>query len=708
MKPADAPPPHRKRRRSQSLEDSPVDIDTPDRIEKKKKKKKRREEEEEEEVEEVPVTIATNKTAKKKKKRQEEEEEEEVEEVPVTIATNKTAKKKKKKRQEEEEEEEVEEVPVTIATNETAKKKKKKNKNGLKEVSVTMATTDDNNTDLTVPMETSDTGMERKKKKKQEGSVVMVTTTNNNSETAPLVSMETNHTAPETEKKKKKKKKQEGSVVMVTTTNNSETDLLVSMETNHTAPETEKKKKKKKQEGSVVMVTTTNNNSETDPLVSMETNHTAPETEKKKKKKKDASVKEVEKEQKKKKKRKDRAEKEKKKTSPGEEVTSYDEALVGELEEFIPDVKKRTIHEIQRFLRYDLHRFKEFKRQGVQVRWGRCTEKENQLIGQNIADFLALTGIGSANQLLFPERFPDQKAEIKQLRSRHHFIEKISEGIPRPCQQILTRAKKIFDDRNHRGRFSEEEMQSLIKLQNLHGNNWRAIAQKMDRSIYALQKRFEHFAEGHGPWSPEEDSRLKQALKAHLEELEQQNPAGSGVSRDQLCNNLPWKEVSRQVQTRSWTQCRVKWFCILKEKMSARGGIFNKGSEGFRAKIRLINKLYDMHVDDTADIDWDEAACAVGDVTPLCVQKSFHRLKVTRVPNWTGLPYGEIIDFLHLWVIPELHEKLTKAEKREALRGEQQEAQQEEAQEEEGTGKLYLLEDIFPSQEEDFTEVDNV
>ncbi|XP_053726366.1 transcription termination factor 1-like [Synchiropus splendidus] len=389
-----------------------------------------------------------------------------------------------------------------------------------------------------------------------------------------------------------------------------------------------------------------------------------------------------------------RHEEEDKERAENEDVAEGGSALASselqELKEFFPDVEQRSAGYIRKLLHYDLPRFRRFKEEGVSIRKGRFTEEENLQIQQNVADFLALTGISSPGLLLFPHG--DEEAHIRQLRAQHHFMERISEGIPRASQQVCLRARKLFDPQNKLGRFSEEELHSLVKLQHLHGNNWSMISSKMDRSAFALEKRFSLISSGRGPWTTEEESKLLQAIKSHLAVLVQKDPVHSGLTREQMCNNLPWRKISQQVGSRSWNQCRLKWLGLVRNKLAHGRRVFNRGPEGLQSKIKLIETLYNMQVDDMADINWDEVVRIMGHVTPVCVQKMFMRLKLTKVPHWMSLSYGEIIDILWENEIPRLQRMLK--DRQSDLQGPHE-------------GETYRLSDIISLEDREFMELDN-
>ncbi|KAJ8285668.1 hypothetical protein GJAV_G00029580 [Gymnothorax javanicus] len=326
---------------------------------------------------------------------------------------------------------------------------------------------------------------------------------------------------------------------------------------------------------------------------------------------------------------------------------------IEELKEFIPRIEKRTPNEIYRVIKYDLQRFRTFKKAGVGLRHGRYHTEEVERLKKNVEDFLVLTGIDSATKLFFPSRFPEEKTNIIETKNKYKFHLRVSEGICRPWHDVYNKGRKMYDNCKM-GRFTDEELHSLQKLHQLHGNKWMKIAELTGRSSHALEKRLSQQSLNKGSWTEDELQRLEGALKDHLLTLAAPGAGGASVSRDQLYSKLPWTEVAQKVSTRSWDKCRAKWMAILKKRMYS-----EEPGGSLPNKIRLIKALYGLEIEDAADINWEDLTKIFGDVTPhFFLQTRFYQMKVRWVPQWRTLSFGEIIDFLHEKVLPQLEEKV--------------------------------------------------
>ncbi|XP_038849303.1 transcription termination factor 1-like isoform X2 [Salvelinus namaycush] len=332
-----------------------------------------------------------------------------------------------------------------------------------------------------------------------------------------------------------------------------------------------------------------------------------------------------------------------------------------ELTEFVPNIASRPVNKIRAMIKYDLYRFKEFRRQGISLRTGRYSAQENKQLMSNINEFLALTGIENAAKLFHTKRFKDELTQIQRLKSHHRFPERIAEGIPRPWHKIYSRGgRKMFDGSSYKGRrrFSEDELYSLKKLQTLHGNNWVKISQLTGRSETPLRKRFSQMFANLGSWSEEELKRLMEAVRDHLLGQVEPGRGHATIRKDKLYNNIPWTDVCRRVKTRHRDQCRMKWLGVMAHKMTYGQPVFSGGVKTVKAKVELIKALNAMQVEDATDIDWEEIAHTIGGVTPCYVQMHYHKLKVSKVPLRQSMSFCEIIDFLYSSVLPKFEELL--------------------------------------------------
>ncbi|XP_075416698.1 transcription termination factor 1 [Tenrec ecaudatus] len=375
-----------------------------------------------------------------------------------------------------------------------------------------------------------------------------------------------------------------------------------------------------------------------------------------------------------------------------------------QLQEFIPDIKERAATSIKRMYRDDLDRFKEFKAQGVPIKFGKFSSKENRQLKENVQEFLSLTGIETADKLLHTDRYPEERAMITDLKRKYGFRVHIGKDIARPWKLVYYRAKKMFDINNYKGRYSKGDTEKLMLYHSLHGNDWKKIGEMVARSSLSVALKYSQIGSpvNRGSWSKAEIKRLIKAVeqvilnKMSLQELNdmdsslQENPEDRlSIVREKLYKGISWVEVEAKVETRNWMQCKSKWTDVLTKRMTQGRDVY-RGVNALQAKINLIERLYDINVEESNEIDWEDLASAIGDVPPSYVRSKFHKLKTTCVPSWQNKTFPEIVDYLHETSLPLFKERLGKKLEKEGA----------ELPAPAAPKQVFLFRDIFYSEDE--------
>ncbi|XP_069997902.1 cyclin-D-binding Myb-like transcription factor 1 isoform X3 [Penaeus vannamei] len=219
-------------------------------------------------------------------------------------------------------------------------------------------------------------------------------------------------------------------------------------------------------------------------------------------------------------------------------------------------------------------------------RQGMWSKEETDMLQQNIEKYCSDRGLSDPASVIFK----------MSKEERSGFYRVIAQGLNRPLFSVYRRVIRLYDNRNHIGKYTSDEVTKLRELRMKHGNNWQAIAAHLGRSAASVKDRCRLLNENcnRGVWSPEEEDRLAEVVYNLASAL-----PGEQI---QVTSGISWGEVAARVGTRSEKQCRTKWLNYLNWKRTS-GVEWSKADD-----VQLICRLSVCGVQEESQVDWTALA----------------------------------------------------------------------------------------------------
>ncbi|XP_026083392.1 cyclin-D-binding Myb-like transcription factor 1 [Carassius auratus] len=256
---------------------------------------------------------------------------------------------------------------------------------------------------------------------------------------------------------------------------------------------------------------------------------------------------------------------------------------------------------------------------GHKWKQGMWSKEEIDLLMSNIEHYLKNRGIRDPAEIIF---------EMSK-EERKDFYRSIACGLNRPLFAVYRRVLRMYDNRNHVGKYTDEEINKLKELREKHGNDWATIGAALGRSASSVKDRCRLMKDtcNTGKWTEEEERRLAEVVH-ELTGTEAGDVVTQGVS---------WASVAELVGTRSEKQCRSKWLNYLNWKQSG-GTEWTKEDD-----INLVRRMAELGVDDENEINWDILAGGWSSVrSPQWLRSKWWTIK-RQVSNHKELPFSVLL-----------------------------------------------------------------
>nr|XP_046192697.1 cyclin-D-binding Myb-like transcription factor 1 [Oncorhynchus gorbuscha] len=256
---------------------------------------------------------------------------------------------------------------------------------------------------------------------------------------------------------------------------------------------------------------------------------------------------------------------------------------------------------------------------GHKWKQGMWSKEEIDLLMSNIHQYVKGRGMEDPAEIIF---------EMSK-EERKDFYRSVAWGLNRPLFAVYRRVLRMYDNRNHVGKYSPEEINKLKELRQKHGNDWATIGAALGRSASSVKDRCRLMKDtcNTGKWSEEEERRLSDSVYAL---------AGVCPGRA-VTGGVSWAAVADLVGTRSEKQCRSKWLNYLNWKQSG-GTEWTKDQD-----LSLVHRIVELDVDDENELKWEELAGGWSSVrSPQWLRSKWWSIK-RQVANHKELPFHVLL-----------------------------------------------------------------
>ncbi|XP_066524332.1 cyclin-D-binding Myb-like transcription factor 1 [Hoplias malabaricus] len=256
---------------------------------------------------------------------------------------------------------------------------------------------------------------------------------------------------------------------------------------------------------------------------------------------------------------------------------------------------------------------------GHKWKQGMWSKEEIDILMNNIDSYLKNRGIQDPSEIIF---------EMSK-EERKDFYRSIAWGLNRPLFAVYRRVLRMYDNRNHVGKYTQDEIEKLKELRQKHGNDWATIGAALGRSASSVKDRCRLMKDtcNTGKWTEEEERRLAEVV----------HELTGTEAGDMVTQGVSWASVADRVGTRSEKQCRSKWLNYLNWKQSG-GTEWTKEDD-----LGLVRRIAELEVEDENEINWDVLAEGWSSVrSPQWLRSKWWTIK-RQVSNHKELPFPVLL-----------------------------------------------------------------